>query len=364
MKPLIIFGTRPECIKVASTIRELELRGLPYTVCVTSQHREMLDPFLEFFKIRVDYDLAIMKPGQDLYHITTETMLRFKQVLRDERPDVTITQGDTTTAFASSLASFYEKIPVAHIEAGLRTYDMENPFPEEMNRRLIDHLATWHFAPTEKAVQNLLCENICGDNVVLTGNTVVDALSIILEDERFQKLAPPLSINHGARIILVTAHRRESFGQKFENLCHALTRIVDTNKDVEIVYPVHLNPNVREPVFKILNGNKRIHLIEPLEYIPFLKMMQQSSLVLTDSGGVQEEAPSLGKPVLIMRETTERMEGVETGVARLVGTSTDEIAETAQEFLDNTSLNPILASGKNPYGDGRAAKRIIEALIR
>ena len=362
MKFLIVLGTRPECIKLVPIIHELEKRGLQYKVCVTAQHVEMLNPFLKYFKVEADYNLAIMKPGQDLYHITTEAMLRLKDVLRREKPDAVITQGDTTTAFAASLAAFYEKIPVGHVEAGLRTYDLHNPFPEEMNRRLIDQIAEWLFVPTQANFQNLLKEGIDNSKITLTGNTVVDTLLYILNDEGFQKIEPPVKKN-GGRMILVTAHRRESFGQKMENLCYAISEIVSNNDDVEIVYPVHLNPNVREPVFRILKDNKRIHLIEPQTYLPFLKLMQQSDLILTDSGGVQEEAPTLGKPVLIMRETTERREGVDSGVAQIVGTSTSVIVETAQTYLDNPAIYKSLSSGINPYGDGQAAGRIVEAMI-
>ena len=362
MKPLIVFGTRPECIKIISTIHELDNRHIPYIVCVTSQHKEMLAPFLDFFNIRVDYDLGVMKSGQDLYHVTTETMLGLRKILRDERPDITITQGDTTTAFSSALASFYEGIPIAHIEAGLRTFDLNNPFPEEMNRRLIDHLSSWHFAPTHSAVQNLAAEGLTGSRTILTGNTVIDAISLITRDERFQNLSPALRVESENRLILVTAHRRESFGEKFENLCNAMLEIVRNNENVEIVYPVHLNPNVREPVFRILKENSRIHLIEPLDYLPFLKMMQQADLILTDSGGVQEEAPSLRKPVLIMRETTERLEGVELGMARIVGTDLQRIVKCTQEFLDDPSTSRRALNGHNPYGDGQAAKRIVDAL--
>lgn len=362
MKPLIIFGTRPECIKVASTIREFETRGIDYRVVVTGQHREMLDPFIKFFKIRVDHDLAIMKPGQDLYHVTTETMTKLRDVLRDERPDVTLTQGDTSTAFASSLASFYEKIPVAHIEAGLRTNNLYDPFPEEMNRCLIDRLSTWLFPPTKGSANNLLKEGIDSTKIFTTGNTVVDALDLIMKDESFQQMALPFQPVNGNKVILVTAHRRESFGEPFENLCRAIERLASDNANVDIVYPVHLNPNVREPVNKILKGKERIHLIEPLEYLPFLRMVQRSDLILTDSGGVQEEAPSFGKPVLIMRETTERMEGVDAGIARLVGTSTDEICSVAKSFLDASSMANQIA--QNPYGDGKAAERIVDVLVK
>lgn len=364
MKPLIIFGTRPECIKLVSTIRELDIREIPYRVCVTSQHREMLQPFLEYFKIRVDYDLEIMKPGQDLYYVTSETMIRLRRVLNDEKPDIILTQGDTTTAFASSLAAFYERIPIAHIEAGLRTFDATNPFPEEMNRRMIDQLASWRFAPTDLALRNLVAEGFGGERTVKTGNTVVDAISLILMEKRFREMSPIFKVENGDRMILVTAHRRESFGHKFENLCHAILKIVKNNTNVHIVFPVHMNPNVREPVFRILSNNQRIHLIDPLDYIQFLKLMQQADLILTDSGGVQEEAPSFGKPVLIMRDTTERSEGVDAGFALIVGTSEQKIVKCTQEFLDDNSAFSVLDRKRNPYGDGHAAKRIVDTLTR
>jgi UDP-N-acetylglucosamine 2-epimerase (non-hydrolysing) len=271
-------------------------------------------------------------------------------------------QGDTTTAFATALAAFYEKIPVSHVEAGLRTANIHNPFPEEMNRRLTDHLSEWLFAPTEQSRQNLLAEGIPSDKITVTGNTIVDAINSILKDERFQKMKAPLVVNHGRRMILVTAHRRESFGEQLEALCRALRQIAEVNADVEIVYPVHLNPNVQEPVYRILGGLDRVHLIEPLGYLPFLKMMEQADLILTDSGGVQEEAPSLGKPVLVMRNVTERGEGVELGFAKLVGTSTKVIVRNAQLMLNNP-VSPALCATRNPYGDGQASERIVNTLV-
>jgi UDP-N-acetylglucosamine 2-epimerase (non-hydrolysing) len=362
MKLLIVFGTRPEGIKLAPLIKECERRRISLKVCVTGQHREMLDPFLKFWQIRVDYDLAIMKPGQDLYHVTSAVLLGLRDILRAEKPDAVIVQGDTTTAFATALAAFYEKIPLSHVEAGLRTANIHNPFPEEMNRRLTDHLSEWLFAPTEQARQNLLAEGIPSDKITVTGNTIVDAINSILKDERFQKMEAPLVVNHGRRMILVTAHRRESFGEQFEALCRALRQIAEANTDVEIVYPVHLNPNVQEPVYRILGGLDRVHLIEPLGYLAFLKMMEQAALILTDSGGVQEEAPSLGKPVLVMRNVTERGEGVELGFAKLVGTSTKVIVRNTQLMLDSP-VSPALSAVRNPYGDGQASERIVTTLV-
>ncbi len=362
MAILVILGTRPEAIKLAPVIKELERQDISHKVCITSQHHEMLDPFLKLFDIRVDYDLGIMQPDQDLYHITTEVLEKLRGVLQTERPDVVVFQGDTTTALAAALAAFYEKIPVAHVEAGLRTHKKYSPFPEEMNRCLVDHLSELLFAPTDHSRQNLLAEGIPTEKIIVTGNTIVDALLAITSDARFQRLEPPVLIPANRRLILVTAHRRESFGEKLENICHALRHLAEKNEDVEIVYPVHLNPNVRGPVYRILDGVKHVHLVKPLEYLPFLKLMQQAYLILTDSGGVQEEAPTLAKPVLVMREITERPEGIEVGVAKLVGTEAERIIQETQRLLENTSQYQKMALGINPYGDGRAAERIIRVL--
>ncbi len=358
----MVFGTRPEAIKLAPVVRELERQGIKYKVCLTGQHREMLDPFIEFFDIRVDYNLAIMRASQDLYHITTEVLVGLRKVLRRERPKALIVQGDTTTTFAATLAAFYEQIPIAHVEAGLRTYDKHNPFPEEMNRRLTDHLADWLFAPTVRARQSLLAEGIPPKKIHLTGNTIVDALHIILQDKRFQDVDPPITIPQDHRLLLVTAHRRESFGDRLEAICHAVKEIVEHRPEVEIVYPVHLSPQVREPVHRILDGIERVHLLEPLEYLPFLKLMEQAYLILTDSGGVQEEAPSFGKPLLVLRETTERPEGVERGVAKLVGTATERIVRETCTLLEDPIAYAKMAGPGNPYGDGRAAERIVQIL--
>lgn len=358
---LTVFGTRPECIKLAPVIQELERQSLPHKVCVTAQHRQMLDPFLRFFGIRVDHDLGIMKPDQDPYHVTRETLLKLREILRVERPRMVIVQGDTTTTFAAALAAFYEKIPVVHVEAGLRTGQKYSPFPEEMNRRLTDHLSDLLFAPTEHARQNLLKEGLPAEKIFVTGNTVVDALLMILQDERFQELKPVINLPEGHRLLLVTAHRCENFS-KLDAICWALRQIVERNKDVEIAYPVHLNPNVRGPVHRFLNEVKRVHLLEPLEYLPFLKLIEQSYLVLTDSGGLQEEAPTLKKPVLVLRETTERPEGIELGVARLVGTDAQRIMHETQRLLDDPFEYKKMALGCNPYGDGQAAPRIVRIL--
>ncbi len=362
MKVLVIFGTRPECIKLAPVIKELQRQGVPYKICVTAQHREMLDPFLRFFSIRADYDLNIMKPNQDLYHITTEALLRLRDVLRAERPDAVIVQGDTTTTFAASLAAFYEQIPVAHVEAGLRTGQMYSPFPEELNRCLTDRLSTWCFAPTEHARRNLLREGIPEERIWVTGNTVVDALYMILRDERFRELELSVVPTDGHRLILVTAHRRESFGRGIENICRAIRQLVERYKNIEVVYPVHLNPNVQGPVYRLLDGLERVHLLQPLEYLPLLKLMERSYLILTDSGGIQEEAPTLRKPVLVLRETTERPEGIEAGVATLVGTETERIVKEAGRLLEDGEVYERMCSGVNPYGDGQAARRIVQIL--
>jgi UDP-N-acetylglucosamine 2-epimerase (non-hydrolysing) len=363
MNILIIFGTRPECVKLAPIIKELERQQISHKVCVTAQHRQMLDPFLSFFDIRVDHDLGIMKPNQDLYHVTTAALEGLRDVLRAERPDVVIVQGDTTTTFAAALAAFYERIPVAHVEAGLRTHKPYSPFPEEMNRRLTDHLSTWLFSPTEHAKQNLLSEGFPPERIFVTGNTVVDALLMILRDERFQELEPPVVVPDNHRLILVTAHRRESFGQGIENICRALRELVDRYQDVEIVYPVHLNPNVQEPVRRMLGGVERVHLLKPLEYLSLLKLMDQAYLILTDSGGIQEEAPTLRKPVLVLREVTERPEGVQVGVARLVRTETEHIVRETQRLLEDRQAYKAMCPGPNPYGDGHASERITKLLM-
>ena len=370
---LTIFGTRPEAIKLAPVIKALEERPDRFrsSVCVTAQHRQMLDQVLHIFNIRPDHDLDIMKPKQDLYGITSEVLLELKELLKEVKPDLILVQGDTTTTFAASLAAFYERIKIGHVEAGLRTYDKYKPFPEEINRRLTSVLADYHFAPTERAKRHLLGEGIREDAVFVTGNTVIDALLWILErqssPEEQRRLrayfdeAFGLPI-HPPRLILVTAHRRESFGEGFENICQALREIALRNPDLHIVYPVHLNPNVREPVYRIIGGMDRVHLIEPLEYEPFVYLMNQAFLILTDSGGIQEEAPSLGKPVLVMREVTERPEAVEAGTARLVGSKKEDIVREAQRLLDHPEEYRRMAGRKNPYGDGKASERIVEIL--
>lgn len=373
-KILLVFGTRPEAIKLAPVINKLkdDAKRFKAIVCVTAQHREMLDQVLSIFDIKPDYDLNIMKDNQDLFDISKKILSGLKPVFEETKPDAVMVQGDTTTAFIAGLGAFYFKIPVAHVEAGLRTYNKYNPFPEEKNRHLLSAITDYHFAPTEWSRSNLIKENVPPEKIWVTGNTVIDALMTIsgrrkaVDGRQFfkslhKKSHSAFDIQH-SRLILVTGHRRESFGEGFENICHALKTIAQTRKDVTIVYPVHLNPNVRKPVNEILKGTDNVLLIEPLEYEPFVSLMNISYLILTDSGGIQEEAPSLGKPVLVMRNTTERPEGVEAGVVRLVGTHSDSIVKNVTELLDNTDVYDRMSKTANPYGDGRAAERIVEII--
>jgi UDP-N-acetylglucosamine 2-epimerase (non-hydrolysing) len=373
MKILTIFGTRPEAIKLAPVVKALKDHPAQFHswVCVTAQHREMLDQVLHIFDIQPEYDLNIMKPKQDLYGVTSEVLLKLKDILQEALPDLILVQGDTTTTFAAGLAAFYKKIKIGHVEAGLRTYDKFKPFPEEINRRLTTVLADYHFAPTEKAKLNLLKDGIPPERIYVTGNTVIDALFWILKKQSApeeQKRMTTYFLNtfglsmDRQRLILVTAHRRESFGEGFENICQALKEIAIRNPDVKIVYPVHLNPNVQEPVHRIIGDIDRIHLIEPLEYEPFVYLMNKAFLILTDSGGIQEEAPSLGKPVLVMREVTERPEAVEAGTAKLVGTQMEKIISETQKLLDHPEEYQRMANIKNPYGNGKSAEQIVQIL--
>lgn len=368
-KVLSIFGTRPEAIKMAPLVKALEAdERFISEVCITAQHREMLDQVLSLFDITPKYDLDIMSPGQSLSSVTSKILTKLEPVLVEFDPDVVLVHGDTTTTFAATIASYYAKIPVGHIEAGLRTGDLYSPWPEEANRKLTSVIAKYHFAPTETARTNLLAENIAMRNIYVTGNTVIDALLTVrwriehdeaLRDnlaERFQFL------NSEKRLILVTGHRRESFGDGFERICLALRKISEEHLDSEIVYPVHLNPNVQEPVNRILSGVKNIHLIEPLDYLPFIYLMDLAHIILTDSGGIQEEAPSLGKPVLVMRETTERPEAVVAGTVKLVGTSILNITETVKTIMTSDSAYKAMSKSHNPYGDGKACQRILENL--
>lgn len=369
---LIVFGTRPEAIKMAPVIKVLGSRPDRFRsiICVTAQHRQMLDQVLELFEIRSDYDLDIMKPNQDLFDITCNVLQGLKPILEKERPDIVLVHGDTTTTMAASLACYYKQIPIGHVEAGLRTRNKYSPFPEEINRKVAGSLADFHFAPTESARENLLCEGVAADSIFVTGNTVIDALlsvAAMIETslELGDRFADQFSfLDPKRRVVLVTGHRRENFGQGFENICHALADIAGAYEDVEIVYPVHLNPNVQEPVRRILEGEefKRVHLIEPLDYLPFVYLMKRSYLILTDSGGVQEEAPSLGKPVLVMRETTERPDAVTAGTVQLVGTDRDKIFKSVGRLLTDSEAYDEMSLAHNPYGDGSAAQRIAEIL--
>jgi UDP-N-acetylglucosamine 2-epimerase (non-hydrolysing) len=363
MKAAVIFGTRPEAIKMAPVIKELERRKLEHCVIVTAQHREMLDQKLEIFGIRPQYDLDIMQANQDLFYVTAAVIQGMKPVLEKERPDIVLVQGDTTTTFAASLAAFYLRIPVGHVEAGLRTGNKYNPFPEEINRRITSRLADLHFAPTAWAKQNLLAEGVPESGIVVTGNTVIDALLMIVDpgyrfsDERLQ------SIDFEKRkVILLTAHRRENFGAPMREVFAACRELVERHAEVELVYPVHPNPNVREAADEVLGRVSRVHLIEPMEYRPFVQLMNKCTLIMTDSGGVQEEAPTLGKPVLVLRTTTERPEAVEAGTARLVGTSRANVLAEAERLLTDAAAYKEMSSKANPYGDGQAARRIVDTI--
>jgi len=368
-KILLVFGTRPEAIKMAPLVKEFQKETAFETkVCVTAQHREMLDQVLDIFDIKPEYDLNIMKPGQDLYDVTANVLLGMKEVLSDFSPDVVLVHGDTTTTSATSLAAFYQKISIGHIEAGLRTHDMYSPWPEEANRQITGVLANYHFAPTKTSEDNLLRENKLQKNILVTGNTVIDALFLALDKiENSEELKTKIltnietqyKIDSSKRLILVTGHRRENFGQGFVNICESLKKLALDNKDIEIVYPVHLNPNVQEPVKKILSDVQNVHLIEPLQYESFIYLMNQSHFIITDSGGVQEEAPSLGKPVLVMRDTTERPEALEAGTVKLVGTDPQKIIKEAQKLLDNQEEYQKMSKAHNPYGDGKACEKIV-----
>ncbi|GAL60094.1 UDP-N-acetylglucosamine 2-epimerase [Pseudescherichia vulneris NBRC 102420] len=369
MKVLTVFGTRPEAIKMAPLVHALAKD--PYfdaKVCVTAQHREMLDQVLNLFSIVPDYDLDIMQPGQGLTEITCRILEGLKPILESFKPDVVLVHGDTTTTIAASLAAFYQRIPVGHVEAGLRTGDLSSPWPEEANRTLTGHLAMYHFSPTQNARQNLLRENIPDKQIFVTGNTVIDALfwvrdTVLNNDNLHSELAARYPfLDESKKLVLVTGHRRESFGQGFEQICHALVDIAAKHQDVQIVYPVHLNPNVSEPVNRILGHVKNIILIEPQDYLPFLWLMTHAWLILTDSGGIQEEAPSLGKPVLVMRETTERPEAIEAGTVRLVGTDRQRIVEEVTHLLRDNDAWQAMSRAHNPYGDGQACERILHAL--
>ena len=372
-KILLVFGTRPEAIKMAPLVKVLQKDSEHFEtkICVTAQHRQMLDQVLEVFDIVPEYDLNIMAPNQDLYDITSRVLLGLRGVLDDFAPDIVLVHGDTTTSMAAALAAFYRQIPVGHVEAGLRTYNMLSPWPEEMNRQVTDRMCTYYFAPTEKSRQNLLRENVDATKIHVTGNTVIDALLMavdIIEKKPYVKTAIEDELRDkgyamGNRpYILVTGHRRENFGEGFLNICKAIRQIAEEHPEMDIVYPVHLNPNVQKPVYELLSGTPNIYLVKPLDYLPFVYAMQHSTLLLTDSGGVQEEAPSMGKPVLVMRETTERPEAVEAGTVRLVGTDVSAIVGNVQELLHDPEVYRKMSESYNPYGDGHACERIVDAL--
>jgi UDP-N-acetylglucosamine 2-epimerase (non-hydrolysing) len=369
-KVLVVFGTRPEAIKMAPVVKGLKRAdGFETKVCLTGQHREMLDQVMSIFGLQADFDLEVMASNQTLTGLTCKVLQGMQDVFAQYRPDCVLVQGDTTTVFAAALAAFYEKIDVGHVEAGLRTGCRYSPFPEEMNRCLASRLATLHFAPTQLARQNLLKENLPGEDIFVTGNTVVDALFDALgyidgHEQLPREFAEKFSFLHSQkRLILVTGHRRENFGEGFLQICHAI-RDLARMENVQVVYPVHLNPNVRKPVNEILRDEKDVYLIEPLDYLAFIYLMRRSCLILTDSGGVQEEAPSLGKPVLVMRDTTERPEAVEAGTVALVGPHREKITAYAEKLLTDDACYQSMARAHNPYGDGLAAGRIVDILRR
>jgi len=369
-KVLLVFGTRPEAIKMAPLVKEFEKHNdVKSKVCVTAQHREMLDQVLDMFEIVPDYDLDLMKPGQDLYDITSNVLLGMKDVLSDFAPDIVLVHGDTTTTSATSLAAFYQKIKVGHVEAGLRTGDIYSPWPEEVNRQVTGVLANYHFAPTTTSKDNLLRENKNEESILITGNTVIDALFLALDKiENNEELKNSIISNindqyileDSKKLILVTGHRRENFGQGFINICEALKTLAAHNPDIDIVYPVHLNPNVQKPVKELLSDVSNVHLIQPLQYETFLYLMSRSYFIITDSGGVQEEAPSLGKPVLVMRDTTERPEALKAGTVKLVGTDKETIIKEAQLLLDDDVEYEKMSKAHNPYGDGKACEKIVK----
>jgi len=365
MKVLTVFGTRPEAIKMAPLVKKLnEEPGIESVLCVTAQHREMLDQVLELFELVPDYDLNIMKPNQTINQITSNVLIGLEEIFKKEKPDIVLVHGDTTTTFATSLAAFYQQIRVGHVEAGLRTYDKYSPYPEEMNRVLTGHIADLHFAPTERNRRNLLREAISDDAIFITGNTVIDALLQVadkpytFEDETLKNID-----FETRRVITVTCHRRENLGENMEQIFSAIRDIATEFEDTEIIYPVHMNPKVRETANKVLGNAGRIHLIEPLQYQPFSNLMAKSYLIITDSGGIQEEAPSLGKPVLVVRKETERPEAVEAGTVKLAGVSRDTIYQMTKELLTDEAAYVKMAHAVNPYGDGHACERIIRVLL-
>ena len=382
-KVMLVFGTRPEAIKMAPLVKEFQARANEFDtiVCVTGQHREMLKQVLELFDIKPDYGLEIMKEGQDLYDVTTRVLLGMREVLKKTKPDIVLVHGDTTTSTAAALAAFYQQIPVGHVEAGLRTHNIYSPWPEEMNRQLTGRMATYHFAPTELSRDNLLAEGVATDRIFITGNTVIDALLQVvtrvkgnadLRNEVSRKLLQfGYDVNRleaGRRLVLITGHRRENFGEGFLNICRAIQTLSKRFPEVDFVYPMHLNPNVRKPIREIfgdnLGGLDNLFFIEPLEYLQFVTLMDRSSIVLTDSGGIQEEAPGLGKPVLVMRDTTERPEAVKAGTVKLVGTDYNQIVDNVEKLLTDNAAYAEMSRANNPYGDGKACSYIADALTR
>jgi UDP-N-acetylglucosamine 2-epimerase (non-hydrolysing) len=373
-KVLIVFGTRPEAIKMAPLVKEFQKDSINFNikVCVTAQHREMLDQVLNLFQIMPDYDLDIMQPGQNLYDVTSNILLKIKPILEDFDPDVVLVHGDTATTFATSLAAYYQKIKIGHVEAGLRTGNLYSPWPEEGNRRLTGVLTDYHFSPTETSRKNLLNEGVNESSIFITGNTVIDALQLVInriDADRSLKLNLEKTIAQSgfkeidSKFILVTGHRRENFGQGFLNICEALKVLAEGNPDINILYPVHLNPNVRKPVNEFLSNISNIKLVEPFQYEEFIYLMSRSYLILTDSGGIQEEAPSLGKPVLVMRDTTERPEAIAAGTVKLVGSNKKNIVKEVQYLLDNPKAYQDMSRSHNPYGNGTACKKILKELL-
>lgn len=362
IKVLTIFGTRPEAIKMAPLVKEIEKNSdiLESIVCVTAQHRQILDQVLELFCINPDFDLNIMKENQNLWSLTSDVLLKTKEVIEQVKPDVVLVHGDTTTSMAAALSAFYAHVPVGHVEAGLRTFDKYYPFPEEINRVFTDAICTYHFAPTDKSCENLIKSQIPQTHIYKTGNTVIDALLYTVKNH--EENIEGLTLNENLKTILLTSHRRENFGDPIREICKAILELVNNNKDIQVVYPVHPNPNVKGPVYELLSNKERIHLINPLEYAQFCSLMKKSHIILTDSGGVQEEAPSLGKPVLVLRDTTERPEAIEYGTVKLVGTNKDKIISEVQLLLNDETEYKKMSEAINPYGDGLASKRIVDIL--
>lgn len=378
---LLVFGTRPEAIKMAPLVKKFQQYPNDFrtVVCVTGQHREMLDQVLQIFDIKPDYDLNIMKQGQDLYDVTARVLVGLRDVLRDVKPDVVLVHGDTTTSMAAALAAFYQQIPVGHVEAGLRTHNIYSPWPEEINRQLTGRIATYHFAPTPLSRENLLHEGVDENHIFVTGNTVIDALYWVvdriknddeldrtLNNELLQNGYDVVRLSQGKKMVLITGHRRENFGDGFTQICRAIKTLVETYPNVDFVYPMHLNPNVRKPIHEAFDGKQyeNMFFIEPLEYLSFVYLMEKSAIVLTDSGGIQEEAPGLGKPVLVMRDTTERPEALEAGTVKLVGTDYDKIVKEVSQLIEDAQYYQTMSEAVNPYGDGKACKRIVEQLIK